>query len=180
MWSDILHAALDGGSTPADIGAHLCLEDIGGGADPADIGAHPSLADIGGGADPADIGAVPGPADIGGGPGFAVWSVLHTGADPDRMLGHMLELLPQVRAHRSLGHAMQIVSTAVSYWEVLLQRHSPVQLGALASRGTWRDFLLHEASKFLGFPPLQLAPWQEGWQKLQVTLLTALGSSPRG
>ena len=91
----------------------------------------------------------------------------------------MLLLLPQVRAtQRSLGHAMQIVSTAVSYWEVLLQRHSPVQLGALASRGTWRDFLLHEASKFLGFPPRQHAPWQEGWQKLQATLLLALGSSP--
>ena len=75
---------------------------------------------------------------------------------------------------------MQIVSTAVYVWEVLQQRHSPEQLGALASRGTWRDFLLHEASTCWGFPPRQHAPWQEGWQTLQATLLMALGSSPRG
>ena len=94
------------------------------------------------------------------------------------MLGQMLELLPQVRTQRSLGHAMQTISTAVSYWEVLLQRHSPVQLGALAPRDTWCDFLLHEASKFLDVPARRHAPWQEGWQKLEATLLRALRCPP--
>ena len=60
--------------------------------------------------------------------------------------------------------------------DVLVQRHRPAQLGAIAPRDTWCDFLLREASKFWGFPPRQQK--QAGWQELQATLLMGLGSPP--